>query len=171
MNKRNIAVATVAALSVAGLGLWGALRLDGNEVGSGEARGTLGTTAASMPSIEVWKGPRCDCCDKWIEHLQDAGFDVKVHEVANVAAVKVEKGIPPQLSTCHTAEVGGYLVEGHVPADAIQRLLKEKPDVAGLAVPGMPIGSPGMEEPGRPAERYSVVSFTKDGSVAVFERR
>lgn len=168
MNKRNIGIAIVAALAVLGLGLWGALGLDGKESADG-ARVALGT-AQETPTVEVWKGANCGCCGKWIEHMEAAGFEVKVHEVADIRPIKVEKGIPPQLATCHTAEVGGYLVEGHVPVDAIQRLLKEQPDVAGIGVPGMPIGSPGMETPGRPAEHYSVLAFTEDGSTSVYER-
>ena len=123
------------------------------------------SAAADLPEVQVYKSPTCGCCDKWIEHLRAEGFGVRATDVADVTPIKRENGLPPQLASCHTAFVGGYLVEGHVPAADVKRLLAERPDVAGLAVPGMPIGSPGMEGP-RP-ERYRVLSFGSEG-VGVF---
>jgi hypothetical protein len=106
-----------------------------------------------------------------VVHLQENGFEVTTHEVADLAPVKAEHAVPRQLEGCHTAIVDGYVVEGHVPADVIERMLEERPDVVGIAVPGMPIGSPGMETPGRPAERYNVVTFDEDGNITVYARR
>jgi hypothetical protein len=109
----------------------------------------------------VTRDPSCGCCGAWVEHLRRAGFLVEIVETANVKAVKQRLSVPPDLTSCHTAEVQGYVVEGHVPAPAILRLLEEKPQAIGLAVAGMPIGSPGMQN-GRP-ETYEVVLFGAQG--------
>ena len=101
-------------------------------------------------------------------HLQENGFNVEMTDVPNVLPLKRRAGIPPALSSCHTAIVGDYVIEGHVPAADIVRLLDERPRVAGLAVPGMPIGSPGMEVPGRPVQRYDVIAFERNGNAEVF---
>ena len=101
-------------------------------------------------------------------HLQENGFNVEMTDVPNVLPLKRRAGIPPALSSCHTAIVGDYVIEGHVPAADIVRLLDERPRVAGLAVPGMPIGSPGMEVPGRPVQRYDVIAFERNGNAQVF---
>jgi hypothetical protein len=104
-------------------------------------------------------------------HLQENGFDVETVEVDGLAQVKAEHGVPQALEGCHTAVADGYVIEGHVPADVVRKLLKERPEIAGVAVPGMPIGSPGMEVPGRTPERYDVVAFAKDGKTTVYARR
>jgi hypothetical protein len=104
-------------------------------------------------------------------HLQRNGFPVKAHDVDDLSSVKAKHAVPYELHSCHTALVEGYVVEGHVPADIIDRLLRERPRIAGLAVPGMPLGSPGMESPGRPAERYSVIAFDGKGGRSVFASR
>ena len=121
------------------------------------------------PEVTVYKSPTCGCCKKWVDHLRANGFTVRANDVTDVDAYKTRYGVPAALGSCHTAVVGGYAIEGHVPADLIHRLLKEKPKVVGLAVPGMPMGSPGMEGP--TAERYEVLSFTRDGTTRVFARR
>jgi hypothetical protein len=121
---------------------------------------------ADAPEIQVYKSPKCGCCSKWVEHLEDHGFQVTVHEVPDVTPMKLENGIPYRLSSCHTAFVGGYVIEGHVPAADIARLLEQRPPISGLAVPGMPVGSPGMEGP-NPVP-YQVLAFDHDGQVAVF---
>ena len=122
----------------------------------------FGSAAAADPAqIQVYKSPSCGCCSKWIDHLESHGFSVRASDVPDVTPIKAENGLPPRLASCHTAFVGGYLVEGHVPAQDIRRLLRERPKVSGLAVPGMPIGSPGMEGPN--PERYQVLSFGADG--------
>ncbi len=111
--------------------------------------------------VRVNKDPSCGCCDGWVQHLRDAGFTVQVKETADLDAVRSRLGVPSDLAACHTAEVAGYVVEGHVPATAVRRLLLERPNARGIAVPGMPIGSPGMEG-GRP-QRYEVVLFGAEG--------
>jgi hypothetical protein len=128
-----------------------------------------GSAFADAPTVQVYKSPTCGCCVKWIAHLEANGFEVKATDVANVTPIKRENGIPKRLESCHTAFVGGYAIEGHVPAAEIHRLLREKPAVAGLAVPGMPIGSPGMEGPN--PEPYDVLSFDSAGRLAVFSHR
>lgn len=119
------------------------------------------------PEITVYKSPTCGCCKKWITHLEDNGFDVTAKNVANVGPIKAENGLPPVLGSCHTALIDGYVIEGHVPADDIKRLLKEKPAITGLAVPGMPVGSPGMEQGAR-KDRYDVVAFDNKNQMSVF---
>lgn len=115
--------------------------------------------AETLPLIKVYKDPNCGCCGAWVEHLKAAGFPVSVDETPAIWDIKRRLGVPEELASCHTAEVAGYLVEGHVPASAIKRLLKEKPEGKGLAVPGMPIGSPGMEVEGQPPATYDVILF------------
>jgi hypothetical protein len=123
-------------------------------------------TSAEPVQIAVYRSPTCGCCTKWAKHLEEHGFSVVVHNVPDVQPVKRENGVPPALASCHTALVGGYVIEGHVPAEDIARLLAQRPRVSGLAVPGMPIGSPGMEGPN--PERYDVLSFDRRGRTAVF---
>ncbi len=119
----------------------------------------LGSPAVAQgrPAITVWKNRNCGCCAGWVEHLRRDGFVATVIETSDVQTFKAQRGVPAELASCHTAEIAGYTIEAHVPAYAIQRLLAEKPFGLGLAVPGMPIGSPGMEG-GRP-EAYDVVLF------------
>jgi hypothetical protein len=118
-----------------------------------------GVRAETRPTIKVWKDPNCGCCTGWVEHLRRNGFIATVVETADMQAVKTRLAVPAELAACHTAEIARYIIEGHVPAQAINRLLAEKPDALGLAVPGMPIGSPGMEG-GTPAV-YDVLLFGK----------
>jgi hypothetical protein len=129
-----------------------------------------GEPSAAKPVVHVWKSPTCGCCHLWVEHLKTAGYPVEVEDVADINAVKREHGVPVRAWACHTALVDGYLVEGHVPAATIDRLLAERPEVAGIATPGMPIGSPGMEVPGMEPQPYQVVSFTEQGQVALYEQ-
>jgi hypothetical protein len=118
--------------------------------------------------VTVYKSPTCGCCKLWEQHLQRAGFTVKSVNVEDVVAVKIKHGVAPELGACHTALVEGYVIEGHVPAADIRRLLKQRPNIKGLAVPGMPMGSPGMEGPTR--EPYNVLSFDAAGNTRVFAR-
>jgi hypothetical protein len=120
----------------------------------------LPANAQTLAEVLVHRDPSCGCCGAWAEHLRRAGFPVKIVETGNINAIKQRLGVPADLISCHTAEVDGYAVEGHVPAGAIRRLLAERPQAAGLAVPGMPIGSPGME--GAP-ETYEVILFGQQG--------
>jgi len=122
--------------------------------------------AAQPPLVKVWKTPTCGCCGKWVRHMQAAGFRVEVTDVANVDPIKTANGLPLRLASCHTALVDGYVIEGHVPAGDVRRLLKERPDIVGLTAPGMPPGSPGMDVPGSPP--YDVLSLDKDGKTAVY---
>ena len=125
--------------------------------------------AQAAVSVEVWKDPSCGCCEDWVVHLTQAGFSVKVNDQGNDAARK-RLGIPEALGSCHTASVRGYALEGHVPATDIRRLLREKPKAVGLAVPGMPVGSPGMDGAiyqGR-KDPFKVLLIAKDGSSTVF---
>jgi len=111
--------------------------------------------------ITVHKDPTCGCCSGWVQHLQNSGFVTKVLDTSDIDAVKKRLGVPDDLAACHTAEVAGFIIEGHVPAVALKRFLAEKPQATGLTVPGMPVGSPGMEG-GRP-EKYDVVLFAPNG--------
>lgn len=123
---------------------------------------------ADLEPITVYKSPTCGCCSKWVRHLQDNGFEVEAINRPDMNSVKSEAGITRQLASCHTAIISGYVIEGHVPAVDIKRLLKERPDIAGLAVPGMPMGSPGMEGPRQ--DSYDVLTFSKSGETTVFSR-
>ena len=128
------------------------------------------TAAEALPRMTVNRDPACGCCGGWIAHVKAAGFPVDEIESANLAPLKARLGVPVELSSCHTAEIGGYVIEGHVPADAIKRLLAERPQAKGLAVGGIPIGSPGMEVEGTPPETYDVVLFSADAQQRVFAR-
>lgn len=125
--------------------------------------------AQTRIAVEVWKDPNCGCCKDWVVHLEANGFAVKVNDTGNNAA-RVRLGIPAALGSCHTAQVGGYAIEGHVPAADIKRLLKDRPKAIGLAVPGMPVGSPGMDAPiyGARKDAYKVMLVLQDGSTRVF---
>ncbi len=127
-------------------------------------------TAAAPTPLEVWKDPNCGCCQDWVDHLQANGFAVKVHATGN-NAVRARLGLPQKLGSCHTALVGGYVVEGHVPASDVRALLQQKPKALGLAVPGMPVGSPGMDGPayGDRRDPYDVLLVARDGSTRVFK--
>lgn len=120
--------------------------------------------AETRPEVTIWKDPNCGCCGAWGDHLARAGFPIRVVDMADMTAVKSRLGVPGDLQSCHTAEVGKYVLEGHVPAIALVRLLAESPDIRGLSVPGMPIGSPGMEVEGMAPETYTVRAFKTDGS-------
>jgi len=132
---------------------------------------SLGESQPKLPTITVYKGATCGCCKAWIDHLQRNGLTVKGVDTDDLAGVKRMMGVPAALESCHTAVVGTYLVEGHVPAGDIKRMLVQKPAIRGLAVPGMPIGSPGMEQ-GDPKqyERYAVIAFAANGTTSIFAR-
>ena len=121
----------------------------------------------SLPQVDVYKNPECGCCGAWVDHLKASGFVVKVHETPDTAPVRKRHGIPDALGSCHTAVVGGYAVEGHVPAADIKRLLLEKPAAAGLSVPGMPVGSPGMEVGSR-KDAFQVLLVSRAGTTRVY---
>ena len=119
------------------------------------------SASAQEPVVLVHKDPNCGCCAGWVRHLKEAGFAVTVEETADLQLVRRRLGVPADLAACHTAEIAGYVIEGHVPASAVRRLLKERPNARGLAVPGMPAGSPGME--GGAPQRYAAVLFGASG--------
>lgn len=124
---------------------------------------------ASSVFVEVWKSPTCGCCKVWVERLEANGFKVKVHDVGNTSA-RARLKVPAKLGSCHTALVGRYAIEGHVPAADIHKLIKERPEAIGLAVPGMPLGSPGMDGPDYDNQQdpYDVLLIANDGSTRVF---
>lgn len=126
------------------------------------------SVATALPLVVVNKNPSCGCCVAWVEHLRKAGFKVQVRDQDNLDAVKTRVGVPIGKGSCHTAEVGGYFVEGHVPADDIKRLLAEKPDAKGLVLPGMPMGAPGMEMPDGSVQPYTVELVGRNGATSVF---
>lgn len=123
---------------------------------------------AELGVVTVFKSPTCQCCGKWIQRMREHGFAVTERNTNNIAAVKQERGIPAQLGSCHTSTVGGYAMEGHVPPDLVERVLREHPKIVGLAVPGMPQSAPGMEVG---ADRYDVLSFTQAGTTALYAER
>ena len=129
--------------------------------------GGISAAVAADDEVVMYKDPNCGCCGKWADHMREHGFKVKEVATAEMAQVKGEAGVPQALGSCHTARVGGYVVEGHVPAADVRRMLTEKPAIAGISAPGMPMGSPGMEGP-YPADRYDVVSFDAQGRTAVY---
>lgn len=125
--------------------------------------------AETLPKMTVTRDPNCGCCGNWVEHIKAAGFPVEVVQVDDVMPLKTRLGVPEALMSCHTAEIGGYVIEGHVPAEAVKRLLVERPKAMGIAVAGMPIGSPGMEVPGQAPQTYEIVIFSV-GRQSVFAR-
>ncbi|MCW8088273.1 DUF411 domain-containing protein [Sabulicella glaciei] len=136
------------------------------------AWGATGFAAsAQAPQIEVWRDPHCGCCSAWVDYLRTEGFTVEDRVVASVSPVRRMLGTPSDLLSCHAARVAGFVLEGHVPAPAIRRLLSERPaGIVGLAVPAMPVGSPGMEVPGQAPETYDVIAWRADGSHRPFMR-
>ncbi|MCG6870256.1 MAG: DUF411 domain-containing protein [Gammaproteobacteria bacterium] len=131
--------------------------------------GLLQTREGEAIEITVYKSRTCGCCNKWIDHLEDNGFRVNAVNRSDMPQGKAKLGVNEKVASCHTAVVGDYLAEGHVPADVVKRLLKERPDVKGILVPGMPIGSPGMDGPN--PQHYSIVPFDSLGSTGVYEFR
>ncbi|MES9844318.1 MAG: DUF411 domain-containing protein [Candidatus Sedimenticola sp. 6PFRAG5] len=155
INKSQmvIGLALVVLLLIGGLGLLSAQQ----------------SSSSTDHNIVVYKSPTCGCCKEWVKHLKNNGFSVEVHNQQNVAPIKRELGVPARLQSCHTAKVGDYVIEGHVPADLISKLLVEKPKIKGLAVPGMPMGSPGME--GSRKDDYDIVTFSENGRTSIYASR
>ena len=148
---------TAVAVAVAGLGLGVAAQQK--------------PAAATAQKVTVYKTASCGCCRLWVDHMKSNGFDVQAMDVsaADVRAVSKAAGLPEDGTSCHTSKIGNYVVEGHVPASDIRRMLKEKPAIAGIAAPGMPMGSPGMDQGGA-KDAYDVVAFTKDGKTTVYAK-
>lgn len=167
MNTMQIAmVAALGAAAAAGITV--AVRNDQRE---GPPSPRAGQQAqgqqAQAPRLVVYKSPSCGCCGNWVTYMRGQGFTVEVHDQDDLTEIKNAAGVTDNLASCHTAQVGGYTVEGHVPAEDIRRLLRERPQVAGIAAPGMPVGSPGMEQGSR-RDRYQVLAFTRDGRTSLF---
>ncbi len=150
MNRR--AILSVAALAAIGL-----------------VAGAVGFSrqSSARTKVEVFKDANCGCCNLWIEHMKAAGFDIVADDTSNLERVKSELRVPTILQSCHTATVGGYVIEGHIPAEDVKRLLEQRPKAVGIAVPGMPIGSPGMEQGAR-RDPYQVIQFDSEGTQSVF---
>ena len=132
----------------------------------------IGTAGIQPDTVTVWKTPSCGCCKDWVIHLRKEGFNVVTNDVNDTAPIRQKLGLPAKDGSCHTAHVSGYVIEGHVPASEVKRLLREKPVAIGLAVPGMPVGSPGMEMPGEmqgARDAFDVVLVTRDGSSRVYQ--
>jgi len=138
-------------------------------VSASEPSGEQATSSAAARNIKVYKDANCGCCKEWIRHLEQNGFTVEAIDMPDLSAVKTKYGVTSQLQACHTAVIGDYVVEGHVPADLIVKMLDEKPAIAGIAVPGMPAGSPGME--GATKEKYDVLTFDRAGRTTVYAQR
>jgi hypothetical protein len=171
MNRRAL-VKTVVGLSAAtGLGAFGLVACRSRTAPATEAIAPT-PAASSMPAdaalIRVHKSPTCGCCKEWVTHLREHGFSVEVLDHDDLGPVKARLGVPVAKGSCHTGEIDGYLVEGHVPASDIRRLLAERPQAKGLVLPGMPIGSPGMEIKGVPAQPFTVELVKMDGTTEVF---
>jgi hypothetical protein len=145
-------VFVLAALSIAGAWVWDR------------------ASSPPAPLVLVYESPACGCCGKWVEYLHDQGLRTIIHQEADMKALKDRLGVPKAMRSCHTAQIGEYVIEGHVPAEDLKRLFAERPTVAGLAVPGMPRGTPGMAMPGAPTKPYDVIAFQKDGSAWVYAR-
>ncbi|MEO8909633.1 MAG: DUF411 domain-containing protein [Gemmatimonadaceae bacterium] len=143
-----------------------AVALAAVSVTTAAVRNGASVAETKKPTITVYKDPSCGCCKNWIAYLEKHGYRVDAKDTPNMPEIKHSLGVPDGLTACHTAVVNGYLIEGHVPAEDIDRLLAQKPTIAGIAVPGMPMGSPGMD--GSPAQRYKVISFDKAGKTKVF---
>ena len=124
----------------------------------------------SSTELAVYKTPTCACCTAWVDHMRTAGFEARVNELPSLRSIRGAQGVPEALASCHTALIGGYVLEGHVPAEDVHRLLAERPEAVGLAAPGMPLGSPGMETPDGQREPYETLLILKGGSTRVFAR-
>jgi len=163
MRKPIICAGTIlATLSLAGCGV----DSPGDKAPQGVAASPAESTA--LPTLIVHKSESCGCCVAWVDHMKRAGFNADVRNVDNMEPIKRSVGIPAEMGSCHTAQVGRYFVEGHVPAEDVKRLLTEHPDAKGLTVPRMPVGSPGMEIPSGKVEPYDVLLVANDGTTSVY---
>lgn len=162
--RRNLIIGTSLLILVAlAGGLWA--------LGSSQNQMTADTNgeAVTERTLTVYASPQCGCCDDWVAHMKENGFTTEVRKVDNINAVKKEAGLPRELVSCHTAFIDDYLIEGHVPAKEVTRLLREQPEASGLSVPGMPMGSPGMEIEGRGRDAFDVILFKRDGTRRIYE--
>lgn len=172
VNARNVLLAALAVVSFSVLGAC-THPIDaqsGQRTPAAMSDATASPPDATLPVMLVHKSATCGCCSAWVDHMRAAGFRVDVRDVDDLDAVKARVGVPAGKGSCHTAEVGGYFVEGHVPARDIKQLLAEKPEARGLVVPGMPVGSPGMELPDGRVQPYVVELVAPDGTTSAFAR-
>ena len=137
---------------------------------SASAAAACAQTPRPSSDLAVYKSPTCGCCGAWVEHMTAAGFQARITEVTDPGSVRSARGVPAAVASCHTAVIGGYVLEGHVPAEDVRKLLAERPDALGLAVPAMPLGSPGMETPDGQREPYETLLILKGGGTRVFAR-
>ncbi|KAA8982875.1 MULTISPECIES: DUF411 domain-containing protein [Gammaproteobacteria] len=166
MRRLIITVLSLAAIAAVALGATQLVSGTREETATAEQ---ANNSAAPEQTLTVFASPTCGCCGDWINHMRDAGFQAEKREVSNINRVKQEAGLPRSLASCHTAFIDGYLIEGHVPASDVKRLLREQPEAAGLSVPRMPVGSPGMEVEGRGRDAFDVILFRDNGEQEVFE--
>ncbi|MGB3202089.1 MAG: DUF411 domain-containing protein [Nodosilinea sp.] len=159
MTRRGLVNRLVVGLLMAAIALLTAF--------TAPATAAVSDSVRALPELTVYRSPTCRCCGHWTDHMKAAGFPVQDIVTEDMAAIKARYGVPEALASCHTALVDGYVIEGHVPATDVQRLLSEHPSVLGIAAPGMPMGSPGMEM-GNRVDPYTVVSFTQTGETATF---
>ena len=180
MSSRAIALSIAAAAAVSAIIIVGR-RPAATKIEAADKTHTSVVAAASLPNVAdslllqgltltVYKTPTCGCCKKWVEHMQAAGFKVVTEDHNDMDPIKKRLGVKPELQSCHTATIGNYVIEGHVPAEDVLKLLREKAEVAGLTAPGMPAGSPGMEM-GPVKDKYDVLTFDKTGATKVFSHR
>lgn len=167
--KPTTRTAVIGFIATAGL-LAGGLVWSGQDRGPAASLATSADQGTALPLLTVHKSPTCGCCVKWIGHMRQAGLQVEVNDTDNMLPIKERAGVPYGKGSCHTAEIGGYFIEGHVPADDVKRLLAEKPVARGLTVPGMPLGSPGMEVPDGRVQPYQVELVADDGTTSVYAR-
>jgi hypothetical protein len=163
MSRGTVIAFAAAALAALGISHFGGVRLQTDLAAAAQQK-------PAGPLLEVFKTPTCGCCSKWVEHMRNNGFNVRTTDLNDLTEIKKSRGVPDQVQSCHTAVVNGYVVEGHVPAADVQRMLKEKPAIAGIAVGGMPAGSPGMDYPGVTPQPFNVTSFDKSGALRVFAK-
>lgn len=166
MKRYIITVTTLLAVAACGTQDTGPEAAALSSMAARPASDVASASDQALIKIVVYKTEGCGCCNGWVEHLQAAGFEVDARNVTDLMSVKRDAGVPAGNSSCHTALVDGYVVEGHVPGDVIKRMLAERPEIAGIAVPGMPTGSPGMEGPG--AKPYDVLTFDRQGRNTVY---
>jgi hypothetical protein len=168
-TPRRAARASGLALTLVALAACGKAPVERTAMAGEPAASQSAAPAPDAPLITIYKSATCGCCKSWVAHMAQNGFRTETHDTEAMDSVKQHEGVPLAVRSCHTGRVGGYVIEGHVPAETVRRLLREKPaDIAGLAVPGMVTGSPGMEGPY--PEHYQVLAFTRDGATRVYEQ-
>ena len=167
MTIRHVLARAAAPFAATGLLLATAGTLQAQQQPAARNPRSASTAAQQPPTrVIVYKTPTCTCCGKWVEYMRAAGFQMEVHDMPDITQIKRASGVTANLESCHTSQVNGYVIEGHVPVETIRRMLRERPAIAGIAAPGMPGGSPGMGTGGG----FDVVSFTTDGRTALYQR-